>query len=138
MHLNRGLLAGLVFGLLMTFHLVAAEDRTMLQELTPEEDAKISRAPVHASLLAYPNAVIKADDKASGITVEVKLNGKDLEAKKADKVLWTVTLPKGDEIGTPVIRNVTVANGKVDAVIGKHRYVTLDLNSGKVLSDGSD
>jgi hypothetical protein len=104
----------------------------------PATGDKKEGGKVHASLAAYPGAIIKAEDKDSQITVEVKENGTDLVAKKNDKDLWIVVLAKGNEVGTPVIRHVAIAEGKVSVVIGKHRFVTVDLNTGKMLSDASD
>lgn len=95
-------------------------------------------APEHASLKAYSNAVIVAKEKDGGRVVEVDPNGRDLVCKREEKVIWRSGVVMANEVGAPVIRHVSIADGKVTAVVGKHRAVTLDLNTGKILGDASD
>jgi hypothetical protein len=89
----------------------------------------------HASLSAYPDAVIAATDAASGITVSVEPDGTTLSARDAaGAVLWRADVLASagrPSTGFPVIRRVNIAaGGKLTLVVGKQRVVEADLKTG--------
>ena len=138
---RRWLLAGIccTFALLTSLRAEDAGAPKPPEKGKPATEAKDEGGKTkHASLVAYPGAVIKAEDQENGIVVEVAENGKDLLAKKKEQLLWKAAPVGGNEIGTAVIRHVAIKNGHVDIVIGKHRYVQFDLTTGKMLRDISD
>jgi hypothetical protein len=72
-----------------------------------------------------------------GISVAVKDDNRTLVAQdKQGKVLWEVDVIK--TVGQPVIRHMTLKDGKVTVVYGKHSFADFDLKSGKLLASGSD
>lgn len=77
-----------------------------------------------------------------GISVAVKDDNRTLVAKdKQGKVLWEVDVIKkagAPTVGQPVIRHMTLKDGKVTVVYGKHSFADFDLKSGKLLASGSD
>jgi hypothetical protein len=72
----------------------------------------------------------------------VKDDNRTLVAKdKQGKVLWEVDVIKkagAPTVGQPVIRHMTLKDGKVTVVYGKHSFADIDLKSGKLLASGSD
>ncbi len=96
----------------------------------------------HASLAAYPNAVISVTDGPTGITVSVEPNGRELKAMSKDgTVLWKADLIKQwgkPKVGSPVIRYLALGNGKVSVTIGKHMNGDVDLKTGKPRFAGED
>ena len=96
---------------------------------------------VHASLVAYPNAVIETTDVATGITVSVQPNGRELKAVGKDgKTLWKLDLLKiwGTPGGAPVIRHLSVQGDKIQVSIGKHMSGTVEIKTGKDQFKGED
>ena len=97
----------------------------------------------HASLRAYPDAIISVTDAASAITVTVDPGGSGLTARDAQgAVLWQVDVlqqtGKPSE-GFPVVRHLAATGrGTVSIVVGKHRYVEVDLKSGALKLLGED
>ena len=96
----------------------------------------------HASLAAYPNAVISISDGPTGITVSVEPSGRELKAvSKEGTVLWRIDLIKQwgkPKVGSPVIRYLALGNGKVSVTIGKHMNGDVDLKTGKLRLIGED
>ena len=98
----------------------------------------------HASLAAYPNAIITATDTVTGITVAVEPNGRELKATGKDGVaLWKVDVVKAwgnpaNPGGKPVIRHLAIRDGKVDVTVGKAMGGTVDLKTGKAVLIGED
>jgi hypothetical protein len=89
----------------------------------------------HASLSAYPDAVITATDDASGITVSVEADGKTLTARDAaGTILWQADVlarTGPPSTGFPVVRRIDIAaGGKLTLVVGKQRVVEADLKTG--------
>ena len=98
--------------------------------------------PAHASLAAYPNAVVEAKDAASGTTVTVEPNGREIKAvDKGGKVLWKVDLIQAlgkPSTGDPVVRHVAIRGGKVYVLLGKSLSGEVDLKTGKAVLRGED
>lgn len=99
---------------------------------------------VHASLIAYSNAVVTAADAETGITVTVEPNGRELKATGKDgSDLWKVDVVKAwgnpaNPGGKPVIRHLAIRDGKVDVTVGKAMGGTVDLKTGKAVLIGED
>jgi len=85
---------------------------------------------------------LSVNDEKVGISVGVKDDDRTLVAKdNQGKVLWEVDVIKkagAPTVGQPVIRHLTLKDGKVTAVYGKHSFADFDLKSGKLLASGSD
>jgi hypothetical protein len=97
----------------------------------------------HASIKAYPDAIVSATDAASGITVSVDRDGKTVSAhSSAGAVLWHVDVLKetgSPSVGFAVVRRVDITpRGTVSLVVGKHRYVEANLKSGEMKVLGED
>lgn len=91
----------------------------------------------HASVLAYPDAIVTATDPASRITISVDTDGRSVSARSSDgAVLWRVDVLKETgkpSEGFPVVRRIEFTKqGKVLLIIGKHRAVEADLKSGEM------
>jgi len=94
-------------------------------------------ATEHASVRAYPDAIVSATDPSSGITVSVDQDGTSVTARtSAGTVLWRADVLKETgrpSVGFPVVRRIDItAHGSISLVIGKHRFVEADLKSGKM------
>ena len=85
---------------------------------------------------------LSVNDEKVGISVGVKDDDRTLVANdKQGKVLWEVDVIKNagaPRVGQQVIRHLTLKDGKVTAVYGKHSFADFDLKSGKLLASGSD
>jgi hypothetical protein len=97
----------------------------------------------HASLRAYPDAVLSVTDRPSGLTVTVDADGSGLTATNAaGAVVWhkdVIGETGAPATGSPVIRQVSITTpGTVSLVIGKHRYVDADLSTGALHLQGED
>lgn len=100
-------------------------------------------ATEHASVRAYPNAIMSATDPGSGITVSIDRDGTSVTARSATgTVLWHADVLKETgwpSVGFPVVRYIEVtAHGGVLLVIGKHRFIEADLMNGKMKLLGED
>lgn len=95
------------------------------------------------------NAVPVATDEPSGTSFYLNENAHTLIAKAKDgKTLWAVDVIKecNAQCGAPVpnngepkVRAVKLYHGgKVNVVIGKHDYATIDIQSGAIKYDGAD
>jgi methyl coenzyme M reductase beta subunit len=97
----------------------------------------------HASIHAYPDAIISATDAASGITVSVDRDGASVTARSsAGAILWHADVLKETgrpSVGFPVVRRIDItARGTASLVVGKHRFVEVDLKNGKMKMLGED
>jgi hypothetical protein len=87
---------------------------------------------------------LSVKEETSGILVVVKDDDRSLLAKdKGGNVLWEVDVIKIKKagppaVGQPVVRHLSLKDGKVTAVYGKHSFADFDLKTGKLLSSGSD
>jgi hypothetical protein len=81
-------------------------------------------------------------DAESGISVSVGTDEKTLVAKdERGKVAWqadVIKLAGAPGVGKPAVRSLSVKNGRVTAVYGKHSFADFDIRTGKLLSSGSD
>jgi hypothetical protein len=89
----------------------------------------------HASVQAYSNAEVAAQDDVSGIKVAVDSNGTGVTAtNRSGHVIWRKDVVQETGLprtGNPVVRDIKVSsNGTVLLLIGKHRYVEADIYSG--------
>jgi hypothetical protein len=99
-------------------------------------------AKEHASLSAYPNAVVTAMDEGSKTKVTVEPDGRVVTAHDAQgqelfraDVIAECGVPA---VGNPVVRHVSLEGGKVQVVMGKHSFASIDLASKSVECTGSD
>ncbi len=101
------------------------------------QSQEASNAPLHASIRAYPDAVVSATDATTGITVSIDSDGTSVVAHDATGAeLWRrdVLQETGRPYeGFPVVRHVAnIEGGKFSVVVGKHRYVEGDIRTGKL------
>jgi hypothetical protein len=96
----------------------------------------------HASLSAYPGAVVKAEDSGSKTTVTVEADGRVVAAHDAQgqELLRVDMIEKcgTPAVGSPVVRDVSLEQGKIHVVMGKHTFAVIDLESKSVECTGSD
>ncbi|MFH1438685.1 MAG: hypothetical protein ABIJ56_23450 [Pseudomonadota bacterium] len=96
----------------------------------------------HASQSAYPGAVVTTGDEGSKTTVTVEADGRVVVARDADgRELLRVDVIKecgSPAVGAPVVRNVSLEQGMIHVVMGKHAFATIDLATKTVECTGSD
>ncbi len=96
----------------------------------------------HASLKAYPNAIISIQDSETGIIFYVESNGQKLVALNSQNgsVIWSrnIIILHSPEIGEPVIRHLHIRNGQIEVVAGQHCFYKVDLRTGKAKFAGCD
>jgi hypothetical protein len=89
-----------------------------------------------------PRSGLTAVDDASGIVLRVDDGGRVVSATdNAGHVLWAVdVIDKAGPpaVGKPIIRHLSLVNGEVSVVYGKHSFASFDLKTGTRLSSGSD
>jgi hypothetical protein len=110
---------------------------------TKNGDAGEALAKSHASLRAYPNAVISLKDPKTENIFYVESNGRRLVALNKDAaVLWNVDVlnssNKAPIVGQPVIRDLKLEKDRLKVVIGKHAYVEVRASDGVAQFLGSD
>lgn len=98
-------------------------------------------SPKHASLEAYPQAVITLKDKATKALFYVESNGRTLVCFDSDgRLKWALdviaTIKPGR--GPAVVRDLTMKDGKLWAICGRSSAGTVDPESGKVELAGND
>src|SRR6185369_16747541 len=94
---------------------------------TENANAPAAIAESHASLKAYPNAVITLKDPKTENIFYVESNGRRLVAFKKDgAIFWSVDLLKATKVtpktGQPVIRHINLSEDKLQVVFGKHDF----------------
>jgi hypothetical protein len=104
--------------------------------------AKASRF-AHASLAAYPNAVISSWDSESEMTFYVESDGRRLVAlERGGALAWGIDVFKEagvkPALGEPVIRHLRVNGGSLWATCGKSDSVRIDLRTGRAEFAGRD
>jgi hypothetical protein len=97
----------------------------------------------HASLAAYPNAVISTSDPKTGMIFYVESDGRRLVALGRDGTLaWAIDVFKEADVkpavGKPVVRHLRVDGGSIWATCGKHDSVRIDVRTGRARFMGSD
>lgn len=126
----------LVIGLAMVLRFGAA------QEAASRVEAPAPRFE-HASLAAYPNAVISTNDPKTGMIFYVESDGRRLVALGRDGTLaWGIDVFKEADVkavvGNPVVRHLRVDGGSISATCGKHDWVRIDVRTGRARFMGSD
>ncbi|RUQ37144.1 MAG: hypothetical protein EKK71_05965 [Candidatus Competibacteraceae bacterium] len=96
----------------------------------------------HASLRAYPEAVLSAQDAKTGITVRVEKDGRHVAGlSKNGDILWLTEVigHNGSCVaGQAVVRHLQVDAGRVIVTFCKHSYGEIDLETGKYRFLGQD
>src|SRR4051812_3099952 len=82
-------------------------------------------------------------DQASGLTVSVQNDDRTLVAAdtRSGKIVWKADVIQAagkPNVGEPVVRDLTVKDGVLTAIYGKHSFAKLELKTGKLLEKGSD
>ncbi|MFA5794326.1 MAG: hypothetical protein WC980_04580 [Candidatus Brocadiia bacterium] len=88
----------------------------------------------------YQNAVLETSDGITGI--KVKEDNRTVFARnKEGKELWAVDIIAQcgvPEVGEPVVRHISIRGDTCRVVFGKHSFAALDLQSGKIVNQGTD
>lgn len=110
---------------------------------TENADVPAAIAKSHASLKAYPNAVIALKDSKTENIFYVESNGRRLVAFKKDgTIMWSVDVLEATKVtpktGQPVIRHLSFAENQLQVTFGKHDFAAIEINSGKTIYLGSD
>jgi len=97
----------------------------------------------HASLTAYPQAVISLKDPKTGMVFYVETNGRCLVAFATDgAVAWSVDVMAEAKIkpaqGAPVIRHLRLQDGELRVRCGKHDEAKVETSTGKTEYVGAD
>lgn len=82
-------------------------------------------------------------DQASGLTVAVKDDDRTLVAAdtRSGKVVWKTNVIDAagkPNVGQPVVRDLSIKDGVLTAIYGKHSFAKFELKTGKLLEKGSD
>lgn len=110
-----------------------------------DDSGKAPEAPrfAHASLAAYPNAVISLKDAKTGMTFYVESDGRRLVAlDRNGELVWGVDVM--DEanfkphLGEPVVRHLRLDGGRLWATCGKKDLVRIAVETGEVEYTGRD
>ncbi len=86
---------------------------------------------------------LSVTDQVTGMTVSVMKDDQTLEAKdgKSGKIVWksnVINTAGKPNAGQPMIRDLTIKDGVVTVIYGKHSFAKFDLKSGRLLEAGSD
>ena len=125
--------------LMLILSSVALETRAA----TEKADARGTVAKSHASVRAYPSAVISLKDPKSEIIFYVESNGRRLVAlDKNGTVEWNVDVVESAKsstgVGPQVIRDLKLGKGRVHVTFAKHSFADVQIDSGKATYLGSD
>ena len=82
-------------------------------------------------------------DQKTGLTASVLDDDQTLAImdSKTGKILAKIQVIKAagaPNVGQPVVRDLTIKDGVVTAIYGKHSFAKFDLKTGKLLEKGSD
>jgi hypothetical protein len=82
-------------------------------------------------------------DQATGMTVAVQDDDRTLLASdsKTGKAIWKTNVIDAagkPNAGQPVVRDLSIKDGVLTAIYGKHSFAKFELKSGKLLEKGSD
>ncbi len=110
-------------------------------QATAEDEPK--KPADHASIAAYPQAVISVKDAKSQMLFYVESDGRQLVAFDKDgAVAWRVDVMAEGKMevkqGTPVIRHLLIQDGELFATCGKAYSYKVDVKTGKVQFQGND
>ena len=115
-----------------------------LSAVAAEQEKDVKKASTaHASLAAYPQAVISLKDPKSGMVFYVESNGRRLVAFAKDgAVAWSVDVLAEAQImpaqGVPVIRHLRLQHGELRVTCGKHDEAKVETSTGKAEYVGAD
>lgn len=126
-------------GVLMAFAIVFP----MVLAANENTDARAAVAKSHASLNAYPNAVITLRDPKTKNLFYVESNGRRLVAFREDgTVMWSVDVLNAikvtPKLGQPVIRDLRLDQDRLLVTFAKHDHAEVQTNSGTTKYLGSD
>jgi hypothetical protein len=104
--------------------------------------ARAPRFP-HASLAAYPDAVISLKDPRTGMTFYVESDGRRLIAVDRDGAFaWGLDVfaeaKVAPAVGKPVVRHLRLNGNRLWATCGKHDFVRIDVTTGEARYAGAD
>jgi len=113
------------------------------QSTAPAADAPTKPPANHASLAAYPSAVISLRDPGTGMIFYVESNGRRLVAFDKDAaVKWTVDVIGETKVnplhGAPVIRDLHLDGDSLGVTYGKSDFAKVQLATGKTQYVGRD
>jgi hypothetical protein len=98
--------------------------------------------PEHASLQAYPDATLSAQDTDGSIVVRVESDGRHVIAQSSsDDLIWRTEVIKENDscvAGSPVIHHIAIKADKVLVTFCKHSYGEIDLRTGAYHFLGQD
>jgi outer membrane protein assembly factor BamB len=108
-----------------------------------EENDPPKKAAEHASIAAYPGAVISVKDARTEMLFYVESNGRQLVAFDKDgAVAWSVDVMAQAKIkperGAAVIRHLRVQDGELFVTCGKSHSYKVEPKTGKVQFIGND
>ena len=97
----------------------------------------------HNSILHYPDAVISVADSTTGERFYVESNGSKLFALNRDgATVHIIDAVRATDlenlVGAPVIRHLELLDDEVRAIVGKQTQVTIDRETGGIISVASD
>lgn len=109
----------------------------------PDDERRLQLAADHASIQAYPQAVVCVKDKESEMLFYVESNGRRLVAFEKDgTVAWSVDVLTEAQIkparGAPVIRDMKLIDGELAVTCGRSNYAKVELKTGKTKNLGND
>lgn len=115
-----------------------------LSTIASEQEKVVKNAvAAHASLAAYPQAVISLKDPKTEMVFYVESNGRRLVAFAKDgSVAWSVDVLADAKIkpaqGVPVIRHLRMQDGELRVTCGKHDFAKVETKNGNVVYVGAD
>lgn len=116
-----------------------------LSAVSPAQEKDVpKKAPAaHASLAAYPKAIISLKDWKTEMVFYVESNGRRLVALDKDgAVAWSVDVFAEAQVkpaqGDPVIRHLRLQDGELRVTCGKHDEAKVQINTGKTEYVGAD
>ena len=117
--------------------------RKLAEPSAQQKDVPKKVAATHASLVAYPNAVICLKDPKTELVFYVESNGCRLVALDKDGSLaWSVDVLAEAKFkptqGEPVIRHLRLQDGELRVTCGKHDFAKVQLKTGKTEYVGAD
>jgi len=108
-----------------------------------ENDKQPGVSSRHASIQAYPKAVISLKDKASGMIFYVETNGRQLVALDGDgAVAWSIDVFQEAKFettrGASVVRDLKVVDGALAVTCARSHHVSVHLKTGETIFLGND
>ena len=109
------------------------------------EDIQVEKGETisnHASLRAYPEAIISTKDSKTGITVHVDHDGRHvMGVSESGEALWRTEVVGENyscTAGSPVVRYLQIEGDKVSVTFCKSSYGEIELKTGKFHFLGQD